>query len=67
MTANGGAKQPKVANVIPFDDGDELDVPGRLRAIHPPATLDASTMYFGRGTPSTAGPCAIVAEARAKR
>ena len=31
MIANGGAKQPKVPEVIAFDDGDELDVPGRLR------------------------------------
>jgi hypothetical protein len=34
--ANGGAKQSKVPEVIPFDDGDELDVPGRLRVIHTP-------------------------------
>jgi glyoxylase-like metal-dependent hydrolase (beta-lactamase superfamily II) len=123
MIANGGAKQPKVADVIPFDDGDQLDVPGRLQAIHTPghtnghcvlyapsddalfvgdavnninivtgqpgahiaptaantstdqayeslATIEelaARTMYFGHGAPSTAGPRAIVAEARAKR
>jgi glyoxylase-like metal-dependent hydrolase (beta-lactamase superfamily II) len=123
MIANGGGKQPKVADVIPFDDGDQLDVPGRLRAIHTPGHTDghcvlyapshdalfvgdavnnihivtgksgghvaptaantstdqayeslakieelaARTMYFGHGDPSTAGPRAIVAEARVKR
>jgi len=35
LIANGGAKQPKVADVIPFDDGDQLDVPGRLRPRRP--------------------------------
>jgi len=123
LIANGAAKQPKVADVVSFDDGDQLDVPGRLRAIHTPGhtdghcvlyapsqnalfvgdavnnvhiftgkpgpqvapaaantstdqafeslaridELDASTMYFGHGHPSTAGPRAVVAEARAKR
>jgi glyoxylase-like metal-dependent hydrolase (beta-lactamase superfamily II) len=123
MIANGGAKQPKVAEVIAFDDGDELDVPGRLRVIHTPGhtdghcvlyapdqdvlfvgdavnnvhiltgqpgahvapaaantstdqafaslarieELEARTLYFGHGEPSTAGPRAIVAEARARR
>jgi len=123
MIANGGAKQPKVADVITFDDGDQLGVPGRLQAIHTPGhtnghcvlyapsqdalfvgdavnnihivtgkpgahiaptaantstdqayeslsiieELAASTMYFGHGDPSTAGPRALVAEARANR
>lgn len=123
MIANGGAKQTRVAEVIPFDDGDELDVPGRLRAIHTPGHTDghcvlyapshdalfvgdavnniqiftgeagghvapaaanvstdqayeslgkfdevvAGTIYFGHGDPSTAGPRAVVAEARANR
>jgi glyoxylase-like metal-dependent hydrolase (beta-lactamase superfamily II) len=123
MIANGGARQPKVAEVIPFDDGDQLDVPGRLQAIHTPghsdghcvlyapsrdalfigdavnniniftgqpgaqvaptaantstdqayeslATIEelaAGTVYFGHGDPSTVGPRAIVAEARARR
>ena len=123
MIANGGAKRPKVAEVIPFDDGDQLDVPGQPRAIHTPGHTDGhcvlyapsqdalfvgdavnnidigtgesggrvaptaantstdqayeslakieelavSTMYFGHGDPSTAGPRAIVAEARANR
>jgi glyoxylase-like metal-dependent hydrolase (beta-lactamase superfamily II) len=123
LIANGGAKQTKVADVIPFDDGDELDVPGGLQAIHTPGHTDghcilyapsldalfigdavnnidiftgqpgarvapraantstdqayaslakleelaAGTMYFGHGDPSTAGPRAIVLEARANR
>ena len=123
MIANGAAKQSKVAEVTPFDDSDQLDVPGRLRAIHTPGhtdghcvlyapsqnalfvgdalnnvhiftgkpgpqvapaaantstdqafeslarieDLDASTVYFGHGHPSTAGPRAVVAAARAQR
>ena len=123
MIANGGAKQSKVPEVIPFVDGDELHVPGRLRVIHTPGhteghcvlyaplegalfvgdavnnldivtgrpgahlapsaantstdqayeslsrieEVDAQTLYFGHGAPSTAGTRAIVAEARAKR
>ena len=121
--ANGGFRQAKVAKVIAFDDGDELDVPGRLRVIHTPGhteghcvlyapledalfvgdavnnldtvtgrpgahvapraantstgqaydslskieALEARTVYFGHGDPSTQGTRAIVAEARAKR
>jgi glyoxylase-like metal-dependent hydrolase (beta-lactamase superfamily II) len=123
MIANGGAKQSKVSEVIPFDDGDELDVPGRLRVIHTPGhteghcvlyapsedalfvgdainnlhivtgqpgarvapqaantstdqayeslskieQVEAQTLYFGHGDPSTAGTRATVAEARSKR
>lgn len=123
MIGNGGAKQSKVSEVIVFDDGDELDVPGRLRAIHTPGhteghcvlysqtedalfvgdainnvdiatgtpgpqvapqiantsteqayeslarieQVEARTLYFGHGDPSTLGTHAIVAEARAKR
>ncbi len=123
MIANGGAKQPKVTDVIPFDDGDQLDVPGHPRAIHTPGhtdghcvlyapshdalfvgdavnnihivtgatgphvapaaattstaatyeslarieELDAPTLYFGHGYPSSAGARAVVAEARANR
>lgn len=123
MAPRGGAKQPPVAEVIPFEDGDDLDVPGRLRAIHTPGHteghcvllalsedalfigdavnnmdiitgtpgghiaprpanvsteqayaslsqiegLEAATLYFGHGDPSTAGTRAIVAEARARR
>ncbi|HTY96005.1 MAG TPA: MBL fold metallo-hydrolase [Solirubrobacteraceae bacterium] len=123
MVANGAAKQPKVAQVIPFDDGEELDVPGRLHAIHTPGHTDghcvlyaplddalfvgdamnnlniftgeegpqvpsrvantstdqayeslsriegieAQTLYFGHGDPSTEGARAAVAAARARR
>jgi glyoxylase-like metal-dependent hydrolase (beta-lactamase superfamily II) len=121
--ANGGAKQSKIPEVIPFDDGDELAVPGRLRVIHTPGhteghcvlyapsedalfvgdainnldivtgqpgahispksatvstdqaytslsrieAVEARTLYFGHGEPSTAGTRAIVAKARANR
>ena len=36
IARNGGARPPKVANLSTFGDGDELDVPGRPRAIHTP-------------------------------
>jgi glyoxylase-like metal-dependent hydrolase (beta-lactamase superfamily II) len=36
IARNGGARPPKVARVQTFSDGDELDVPGRPRAIHTP-------------------------------
>jgi glyoxylase-like metal-dependent hydrolase (beta-lactamase superfamily II) len=36
IVRNGGARPPKLASVERFADGDELDVPGRLRAIHTP-------------------------------
>jgi len=36
IARNGGARPPKVANLSTFADGDELDVPGRPRAIHTP-------------------------------
>jgi glyoxylase-like metal-dependent hydrolase (beta-lactamase superfamily II) len=40
MITNGGAKQAKLPGVIAFDDGDELDVPGRLRVVHTPGHTD---------------------------
>ena len=36
LARNGAARPPKVARVEPFNDGDELDVPGRPRAVHTP-------------------------------
>jgi glyoxylase-like metal-dependent hydrolase (beta-lactamase superfamily II) len=36
IARNGGARPPKVASVQTFADGDELDVPGRPRAIATP-------------------------------
>jgi glyoxylase-like metal-dependent hydrolase (beta-lactamase superfamily II) len=46
MIANGAAKQSKVDEVIAFDDGDELDVPGRLRAIHTPGHTDGHCVLY---------------------
>jgi len=46
MIANGAAKQPKVADVIPFDDGDQLDVPGRLQAIHTPGHTNGHCVLY---------------------
>jgi glyoxylase-like metal-dependent hydrolase (beta-lactamase superfamily II) len=46
--ANGGAKQVPVAEAGSYDDGEVLDVPGRLRAIHTPG--------------HTAGHCSLLAE-----
>lgn len=36
IARNGGARPPKVARVEAFADGDELDVPGRLKVVHTP-------------------------------
>jgi glyoxylase-like metal-dependent hydrolase (beta-lactamase superfamily II) len=36
IARNGGARPPKIARVITFGDGQELDVPGRPRAVHTP-------------------------------
>jgi glyoxylase-like metal-dependent hydrolase (beta-lactamase superfamily II) len=36
IARNGGARPPKLARVETFTDGDQLDVPGGLRAIHTP-------------------------------
>jgi glyoxylase-like metal-dependent hydrolase (beta-lactamase superfamily II) len=36
IARNGGARPPKVRRLEPFADGDELDVPGRPRAIATP-------------------------------
>jgi glyoxylase-like metal-dependent hydrolase (beta-lactamase superfamily II) len=46
MIANGGAKQSKVPEVIPFDDGDELDVPGQLRVTHTPGHTDGHSVLY---------------------
>ena len=46
LIANGAAKQTKVATVIPFDDGDELGVPGQLRAIHTPGHTDGHCVLY---------------------
>jgi len=44
--ANGGFKQPKVTEVVAFDDGDELDVPGRLRVIHTPGHTEGHCVLY---------------------
>lgn len=44
--SNGGAKQPKVAEVITFEDGDELDVPGRLQVVHTPGHTDGHCVLY---------------------
>jgi glyoxylase-like metal-dependent hydrolase (beta-lactamase superfamily II) len=46
MIGNGAAKQAKVAEVVPFDDGDELDLPGRLRAIHTPGHTEGHCVLY---------------------
>jgi glyoxylase-like metal-dependent hydrolase (beta-lactamase superfamily II) len=46
MIANGGARQSKVPEVIAFEDGDELDVPGGLRAIHTPGHTEGHCVLY---------------------
>jgi glyoxylase-like metal-dependent hydrolase (beta-lactamase superfamily II) len=46
MISKGGAKQSKVSEVIAFDDGDELDVPGRLRVIHTPGHSEGHCVLY---------------------
>jgi glyoxylase-like metal-dependent hydrolase (beta-lactamase superfamily II) len=46
MIASGGARQVKVPQVIAFDDGDELDVPGRLRVIHTPGHTEGHCVLY---------------------
>ena len=50
MLRHGGAKPAKVEGAETYGDGDVLDVPGRLRAIHTPG--------------HTPGHCALLAESR---
>ncbi|MBW3607816.1 MAG: MBL fold metallo-hydrolase [Actinobacteria bacterium] len=47
---HGGAKLPKIEGAETFEDGDVLDVPGRLRVIHTPG--------------HTPGHCALLAQSR---
>lgn len=47
---HGGAKLPRIEGAETYADGDVLDVPGRLRAIHTPG--------------HTLGHCALLAESR---
>jgi glyoxylase-like metal-dependent hydrolase (beta-lactamase superfamily II) len=41
----GGARPHPIAEVTPFDDGDELPVPGRLCAIHTPGHTDGHAVF----------------------
>jgi glyoxylase-like metal-dependent hydrolase (beta-lactamase superfamily II) len=45
--ASGGAKQVPVAEVRSYDDGDVLDVPGRLRVIHTPGHTGGHCSLLG--------------------
>jgi len=45
LARNGGAKPQKIAEVETFRDGDELDVPGRPRAIHTPGHTAGHTAF----------------------
>jgi glyoxylase-like metal-dependent hydrolase (beta-lactamase superfamily II) len=49
MIGNGGAKQAKVAEVMPFEDGEELAVPGRLRAVHTPGHTEGHAVLYAPG------------------
>ena len=40
------AKQSKIPEVIPFDDSEELDVPGRPRAIHTPGHTEGHCVLY---------------------
>jgi glyoxylase-like metal-dependent hydrolase (beta-lactamase superfamily II) len=43
--AKGGARPHPITEVTCFDDGDELPVPGRLRAIHTPGHTDGHAAF----------------------
>jgi glyoxylase-like metal-dependent hydrolase (beta-lactamase superfamily II) len=43
--SKGGARPHPIADVTRFDDGDELPVPGRLRAIHTPGHTDGHAAF----------------------
>ncbi len=48
MARAGGAKPPKVEDADTFEDGEELDVPGRPRAVHTPGHTDGQcVLLFG--------------------
>jgi len=43
--SKGGARSRSIGEVTPFDDGDELPVPGRLRAIHTPGHTKGHAVF----------------------
>jgi glyoxylase-like metal-dependent hydrolase (beta-lactamase superfamily II) len=45
LARGGGAKPQRIGEVQTFGDGDELDVPGRLRAIHTPGHTAGHTSF----------------------
>lgn len=45
MVKSGGGVPQKIGEVTIFDDGDELPVPGRLRAIHTPGHTAGHTSF----------------------
>jgi glyoxylase-like metal-dependent hydrolase (beta-lactamase superfamily II) len=48
MARAGGAKPPKIDDADAFEDGDELDLPGRPRAVHTPGhTAGHCALLFG--------------------
>lgn len=50
LGSNGGMKPRPIAEVETFADGDELDVPGRLRVIHTPGHTDGECVLVSNGT-----------------
>lgn len=45
LSRNGGMKPRPIAEVTTFDDGDELDVPGRPRVVHTPGHTDGHVVF----------------------
>jgi glyoxylase-like metal-dependent hydrolase (beta-lactamase superfamily II) len=45
LARGGGARPQRIGEVQTFRDGDELDVPGRLRAIHTPGNTAGHTSF----------------------
>jgi glyoxylase-like metal-dependent hydrolase (beta-lactamase superfamily II) len=46
---NGALKPQRIAEVTTFGDGEELDVPGRPRAIHTPGHSDGHSVFLVEG------------------
>ena len=45
LRRNGGMKPRPIADVTTFEDGDELDVPGRPRVVHTPGHTDGHVVF----------------------
>lgn len=50
LMRNGGAKTRPIQEVRTFVDGDELDVPGRLRVIHTPGHTDGHSSLLAESS-----------------